>query len=364
MSVAASKNNVKSVGGVDTMTMIKSSVAGAAVGSVFGYALQRSGVYLPRIIQAQMDFSNFTMLKMFMTAALTSSLSITVLSRNKTFTLTSLPVMWRRNLFGGLIMGAGIYLTGSCPGTVLAQVGAGLTSSYFTLLGGLAGAVLYGYVNSKVEKALSKESDEQFLHKGLNVPFYKVTLPFAGILMAFLVVLERFVPWQIDSGVSMSAPTFGTLVTPWSPYVAGLVIGLLQLPSHLLTGSGLGTSSAYCTVSSRLCGLLPSSDSITGYFKKFTQDAKKFSGPALNAGIVLGAYLSSRTALVSAADSAMAHSPLYYVAGGAILLFGARMANGCTSGHGLTGMAKLEIGSLITVASLFAGGIITCFLLK
>jgi uncharacterized membrane protein YedE/YeeE len=45
------------------------------------------------------------------------------------------------------------------------------------------------------------------------------------------------------------------------------------------------------------------------------------------------------------------------------MLFGARVADGCTSGHGLSGMAQLAVGSTVAVAAMFAGGIVAAMLL-
>ena len=45
------------------------------------------------------------------------------------------------------------------------------------------------------------------------------------------------------------------------------------------------------------------------------------------------------------------------------LLLGARIADGCTSGHGLSGMAQLAVGSTVAVAAMFTGGIATATLL-
>jgi uncharacterized membrane protein YedE/YeeE len=43
--------------------------------------------------------------------------------------------------------------------------------------------------------------------------------------------------------------------------------------------------------------------------------------------------------------------------GGFLMLLGARIADGCTSGHGISGMAQLAVGSTVAVAAMFAGGI-------
>ena len=37
------------------------------------------------------------------------------------------------------------------------------------------------------------------------------------------------------------------------------------------------------------------------------------------------------------------------------------MAGGCTSGHGLSGMALLSLQSILGVPAMFAGGIVTAF---
>jgi len=49
--------------------------------------------------------------------------------------------------------------------------------------------------------------------------------------------------------------------------------------------------------------------------------------------------------------------------GGAVLLFGARMAGGCTSGHGISGGLQLAVGSWVFFVAFFAAGLATAFTL-
>ena len=44
--------------------------------------------------------------------------------------------------------------------------------------------------------------------------------------------------------------------------------------------------------------------------------------------------------------------------GGVFMALGARLAGGCTSGHGISGTAQLNVGSWISVICFFAGGVI------
>jgi uncharacterized membrane protein YedE/YeeE len=43
--------------------------------------------------------------------------------------------------------------------------------------------------------------------------------------------------------------------------------------------------------------------------------------------------------------------------GGVVMAFGARMAGGCTSGHGITGTLQLAVSSWISVVCFFIGGV-------
>ncbi len=54
---------------------------------------------------------------------------------------------------------------------------------------------------------------------------------------------------------------------------------------------------------------------------------------------------------------------LMMVGGGFLIGFGTAYAGGCTSGHGITGLADLQLPSLITVIAFFAAGAAASFLL-
>lgn len=49
--------------------------------------------------------------------------------------------------------------------------------------------------------------------------------------------------------------------------------------------------------------------------------------------------------------------------GGFFVGFGARYAGGCTSGHSISGMASLELHSLLATVGFFIGGLVTTFLI-
>ena len=48
--------------------------------------------------------------------------------------------------------------------------------------------------------------------------------------------------------------------------------------------------------------------------------------------------------------------------GGTLVGFGTRLANGCTSGHGICGLSRLSINSLIAVATFMIAGFVTVYI--
>ena len=52
------------------------------------------------------------------------------------------------------------------------------------------------------------------------------------------------------------------------------------------------------------------------------------------------------------------------IAGGLLVGFGTRLGSGCTSGHGVCGLARLSPRSLASVATFMATGILTVFVIR
>jgi uncharacterized membrane protein YedE/YeeE len=160
----------------------------------------------------------------------------------------------------------------------------------------------------------------------------------------------------------------------WSPYVAGILIGLLQIPAFLIIETALGASSSYVTIGTLIASWIDPSILSIGYAANHVAaTAKNWWQVALVGGIAIGAFASARWSgarrrAISPIWTRALGSPSpvrrYAVAfaGGFVMLLGARVADGCTSGHGLSGMAQLAVGSTVAVAAMFSGGIATAFL--
>jgi uncharacterized membrane protein YedE/YeeE len=49
--------------------------------------------------------------------------------------------------------------------------------------------------------------------------------------------------------------------------------------------------------------------------------------------------------------------------GGVLVGFGTRMAGGCTTGHGLCGVSRFQLGSLVSTGAFFGGGVVVSLIL-
>lgn len=161
----------------------------------------------------------------------------------------------------------------------------------------------------------------------------------------------------------------------WSPYLAGIVIGLLQIPAFLLVGTALGASSSFVTAGGYLASVADGSVTQIDYFARYMTSDKYFWQSAMVLGIAVGAFLSARASgslrpsfspawrRMVGIRSLPARAAMGF-AGGFVMLLGARIAGGCTSGHGVSGMAQLAVGSFVAVAAMFAGGILVASLFR
>jgi len=154
----------------------------------------------------------------------------------------------------------------------------------------------------------------------------------------------------------------------WSPYAAGIVIGLLQIPALLIIASPIGASSSYVSAVAHAAGTVDADVGTIGYMDKYMTSKKYVWQGTMVAFIALGALLSVRLSgarrrsfspawtRAVGIDSLGRRAWMAFL-GGFLMLFGARWAGGCTSGHGLSGVGQLAIGSIVVTICFFVGGI-------
>lgn len=159
----------------------------------------------------------------------------------------------------------------------------------------------------------------------------------------------------------------------WSPYAVGIGIGILSWLSFLISRKPLACSTSFARTAGMIERLFWGKKvALKPYYQKIGLGVDWQW--MLVVGIIIGSLIS---ALLSGdfrwqwvpslwADS-FGGNPLLRVivalVGGALIGFGARWADGCTSGHGISGALQLAVSSWISAICFFIGGILTARLI-
>lgn len=159
----------------------------------------------------------------------------------------------------------------------------------------------------------------------------------------------------------------------WSPYIAGIGLGLTLLAAFYIAGRGLGASGAFSLVTGvGIHGLTP------GYADRLQYFSRYFDSPSplldwnlfLIIGLFIGAFggalYSGNFKLVFDKGRSMGLGTRFLTAfaGGVLIGFAARLARGCTSGVALTGGAQLALSGWTFVIAMFMTGFVVAALFR
>jgi len=328
--------------------MLGATLTSMTAGAVFGAALTASMVYRPSVIIGQMQMRDFHMLQVFLTASGISAIVMLAFERlgisqrkvrpNSTLNWFS---RYDANILGGALVGVGMTLSGACPGTVIVQLANGVKSGTYVAIG----AVLGGFFHAKFGKSLaaycqpSSNTTAETIGSKFDIDPMKVFLAFEAMCAGAVAV----------TSLVTQKESYGWL----QPVAGGLLIGSAQVASILLTNTPLCVSTAYEQVGRYI-------------WRALGQTGVAAPPPppralAFAAGILAGSAALA-TVLPPAPVEVVQVSKLSAVIGGFVMLVGAGAAGGCTSGHGISGLSCFSFSSLVTVAAMFGGGIITAML--
>lgn len=258
-------------------------------------------------------------------------------------------------LLGGIIFGCGMAILGYCPGTIPISMGEGSLDA----LAGFAGAIVAGIIYTLVLpsiKGITGPDLGQLSLAGLfddpGAAFYIIVVAAGMALVYIAFLLNRFdrdttYRWLI-SGIGLAILTAGIFLTTVFDRV-------------------LGASGFYPYLGDILAGLTDSQ-----YFKSLEASGRwemYFLGGAFLSGLVLSLVRGDfKLTLIhdnwrKFRNNSGSSRIFWAFAGGFLLIIGARLAGGCTSGHIISGgmqaafsswlFALVVFGSFLTTGRLF-----------
>ncbi len=158
---------------------------------------------------------------------------------------------------------------------------------------------------------------------------------------------------------------------PMNPYLAGVFLGLTLLASYLILGAGLGASGALARLGAWAeHALLPARVEGSAYFGAWFPDPLSYYLVFMLAGVFAGGLASALLGRrlrpsIERGPNASGFTRLAFALGGGVLTgFAARLAQGCTSGQGLSGGALLLTGSFVFMGAVFAAGYLTAWVFR
>ena len=153
----------------------------------------------------------------------------------------------------------------------------------------------------------------------------------------------------------------------WSPYLVGAGIGVLSWLTFYFSDKPIGASSAYAQIAGFIGKL---------FAKRHTESLPYFKENPPRIGwelvfvlaTIAGGFIAAWTGgefenkwlnpmWTARFGDSIALRAVVAAGGGVLMAFGARLAGGCTSGHGISGTMQLNVASWIAVVCFFIGGI-------
>jgi len=171
-----------------------SLVWGLFFGILFGFLLQKGGATKYDVIIGQLLLSDFTVLKIMLSAVLTGMIGIYLMKTLGWVELNPKSGSMGSNIIGGLIFGVGFAVLGYCPGTIAGAIGNGYLDA---LAGGLAGILIgsgiFAALYPRLKSGILKKGDfgNLTLPQLFKVNDWVVVVPVAVLIFLLLIGLER-----------------------------------------------------------------------------------------------------------------------------------------------------------------------------
>ncbi|MFK8058217.1 MAG: YeeE/YedE thiosulfate transporter family protein [Saprospiraceae bacterium] len=320
------------------------------LGMVFGAILQYARLNTFNTISGLATLDNFSVIKAI---SLAIGVGIMLLNIEIAFGFASFhvkPFFVGGLVAGGLIFGSGMAILGYCPGTLAISLGEGSIDAFVGIGGALLGGLAYTLALPVIEPFLGPDLGKVSLSSvlGPTTEYYVMSS-----IAAIAFVAASFWLQKIDKFKGKK----------W--IVAGIALAILNtlVFSSALTDRPIGASTFFPFVADTLTGLTDNA-----YFAKIEKSGNWqliFLGGAFFSAFLISLIREEfQFVLIHEnwkkykGDSKLKRI-VWALIGGFILIFGARLAGGCTSGHILSGGMQLAYSSLFFAVFTFAGLLLT-----
>ena len=321
------------------------------LGFMFGSILQYSKLNRYNVISGMATLENFAVAKAIAVAIGVGAIIISIEIGLGFATYHIKPFLLGGIAIGGIVFGTGMAILGYCPGTLPVSLGEGSLDALIGIIGALSGGFIYTLVVPSVQSVLGPDLGSISLYTLIgqhHFIFYIV-----DIIVGLAFIRTAFWLNKKEKATDLK----------WLYSGIGLAVLNAVVFLEVLTNRIIGASTAYPYVADVMTG-----NTSNPYFSKIQQLGQweiLFLAGAFISGIVISIIRKEfKITLIHSnwkkyKGNSVAKRIIWSFIGGFILIFGARMAGGCTSGHVLSGGMQLALSSMVFAIFVFAGLLIT-----
>jgi uncharacterized protein len=321
------------------------------LGFLFGAILQNANLNRYNVISGMATLENYAVAKAIAVAIGVGAVIISVEIGLGFATYHIKPFLFGGIAIGGIIFGAGMAILGYCPGTLPISLGEGSIDALLGIIGGLAGGLTYTISAPSINGLLGPDLGSISVYTLIgqyHFVFYTVV-----ILIGTAFVGIAFIINKIEKATDLK----------WLYSGIGLAVLSAVVFLTVVTNRVIGASGAYPYVADLLTG-----NTGNEYFSKIKSSGQwevLFLTGAFISGVVISLLRKEfRLTIIHSnwaryKGNSVSKRLVWAFIGGFILIFGARMAGGCTSGHVISGGMQLAVSSLVFSMFVFGGLLIT-----
>ena len=321
------------------------------LGFLFGAILQYAKLNRYNVISGMATLENFAVAKAIAVAIGVGAVIIAIEIGFGFATYHIKPFLLGGIAIGGIVFGTGMAILGYCPGTLPVSLGEGSVDALIGIIGGLFGGFIYTVVSPSIQSIIGPDLGSISLYTLIgqhHFVFYIV-----DIIVGVAFVWSAFWLNKKEKATDLK----------WLYSGIGLAVLNAVVFLEVLSNRIIGASTAYPYLADLLTG-----NTSNNYFSKIQQPGQwevLFLSGAFISGIVISLIRKEfKIKLIHSnwekyKGNSVAKRIIWSFTGGFILIFGARMAGGCTSGHILSGGMQLSVSSLVFAAFVFGGLLLT-----
>ncbi len=320
-------------------------------GFLFGAILQYSKLNKFDTISGMAMLSNFTMAKAIAVAIGFGMLLVNIEIGLGFASYHIKPLLLGGIIAGGVIFGTGMAILGYCPGTLAISLGEGSIDAFIGILGALTGGIVYTILVPSFKWMLGPDFGQIALKTIVadnNLVFYSLVLILGTVFIWIAFWLNKIEKAKgynwLFSGLALAILTSTIFLTSTTNRVLG-ASGFYPYFGDLITG--LTENEYYKSIAA------------SGKWEMFFLTGSFFSGVVIS--LIKKDF---RLILIHSnwkefkGDSKLKRIVWAFI-GGFLLIVGARLAGGCTSGHIISGGMQLAVSSYLFAIIVFGAFLLT-----